>query len=161
MLKQNFLKKNLAPTSLKSEVTEHAQTAISWCRLWFTDESFSWKKSGVFIFSISWNGKKFKLTLGISLDKWSWLFKSSIWSHYFVWKWFLVSKLHISHVKKKMTVYHLGITGITWSTFNFVPYIEAQEGLYTLLCIPLCGNVLLCGKFGLHFVYTCIKIAIF
>ena len=65
--------------------------------------SFSWKKSGASIFSTSWHVMKFKLSLGIPLDKWSWLVTSSTWSRDFIWKWFLVWKLQISHVIKTMT----------------------------------------------------------
>ena len=53
------------------------------------------------LFSTFWNVMKFPLALGIST--WRWLISSQTWSHKFVWKWFLFSKLSTSHVTKVIT----------------------------------------------------------
>lgn len=49
-------------------------------------------------FPSSWHGVKLKLYMWIPLGKWIWFVTSSTWLHDFVWKRFLVCKLHIRHV---------------------------------------------------------------
>ena len=66
-------------------------------------EVFHGKKINASFFSTSWHDLKFKVTLTIRLDKRSWLVTSSTWLQNFVWNWFLVCKLNISHVNRVMT----------------------------------------------------------
>lgn len=90
--------KNLArhPVQVWSNVI-YIQTLISPIIYW---SSFSWKLSSTSIYSTLWHVMKFKPTLGIPQNKWSWLVASSTWSYGFVWKLFLVSKLHSGHMIK-------------------------------------------------------------
>lgn len=91
---RKFPEKHFATPKLKSEVYEYLQTAISQPHSQSTYQVYlSWKKSGPTISSTSSD----------SLDKWSWLVKSSTWSRDVILTRFLDQKLHIIHVTKVMT----------------------------------------------------------
>ena len=82
--------------------------------------SVTWKKISPFHFSHSWHRMKLKVILGMPLDWYHWLVKSSTWSSDFFSKPCLVLRLHLRYVVEWRchisspfsTTYH-------WSKFQF------------------------------------------
>ena len=92
-------------------------------------------KIQAYSFLASWYGMKFNLALGILLNKWSWLLMSLTWSRYFVWKWFVVCKLHVSHLTEVMTPYIFSFYEelSLFQGSSFIPHMEVEipRGEYT------------------------------
>ena len=79
------------------------------------------------IFQFSELGIKLKLVHGIPLDKWNWLIASSFWLTDFVWKQFLVYKLHTSNVTKAVKLSFLFLSKATAGpNFFLIPFMEVE-----------------------------------